>query len=66
MKAHAKSERTRQYRSAVGQPPSKGARLSTSEVAKLMGLSPQRIRQLEASAFRKLRAAFPGLEELLK
>ena len=49
-----------------GRLPTKEAELTTAEVAKRMGCCEQRVRQLEASAIRKLREAFPGLLELIQ
>ena len=49
-----------------GRLPTKEAELTTAEVAKRMGCREQRVRQLEASALRKLREAFPGLLELIQ
>ncbi len=52
----------RSHKSVGGRQPTKGALLTTLEVARRLGISEQRVRQLEASGLRKLRG-FAALRE---
>lgn len=63
--AEVGASKRKRHHDGEGRQPTRGALLTTSEVARRMGLSRQRVIQLEASAFRKLSEVFPGLKELI-
>lgn len=54
--------RLKRHHDGEGRQPTKGALMTTAEVAAAMGICEQRVRQLEASAIRKLRE-FTALRE---